>query len=56
MILLTGDVHYMNRYETACDALTGYSIPEFTSSGMSHHIKVIFGGLLNWLESGIDTF
>ena len=56
VILLSGDVHYMNRYQPACEALTGYTMPEFTSSGMTHHAKVIFGGVASWLESAIDVY
>jgi len=38
IILLSGDVHFSNTYHSACDALIGYGLIEYTSSGMSHSI------------------
>jgi len=56
VLLLSGDVHYANRYQTNCEALTGYTVPEFTSSGMTHNIATFGGGVLTFLESVIDIF
>lgn len=38
VVLLSGDVHFANAYQSACKALTGYGLYEITSSGMSHTI------------------
>jgi hypothetical protein len=38
VLFLSGDVHFANTYQTACSALTGYNMIEYTSSGMSHTI------------------
>lgn len=39
LFLLTGDVHYANTFFTPCEALTGYQIVEYTSSGLTHSIR-----------------
>ena len=37
VIFLSGDIHYAINTESACESLvTGYRIPEFTSSGLTH--------------------
>ena len=38
VVLLSGDVHFANIYHSACSALIGYNLIEYTSSGMSHSI------------------
>ncbi len=45
VILLSGDVHFAQFYETKCKSLTGYNVPELTSSGMSHHVDSFFKGM-----------
>lgn len=42
IVLLSGDVHYSQFYHTNCESLTGYNIPEMTSSGLTHHANTFF--------------
>ena len=42
MILLSGDVHFAQFYSTHCESLTGYEVPELTSSGLTHHVNSFF--------------
>jgi hypothetical protein len=38
VILLSGDVHFAQFYDTNCKSVAGgYLIPELTSSGLTHH-------------------
>lgn len=37
VIFLSGDIHSAQFYSTRCESLTGYNVPEFTSSGLTHH-------------------
>ena len=59
MIILSGDVHYANRYQTPCEALTGYTLPEFTSSGMTHTCRTWMDlwipGTLRWHQDPLYT-
>ena len=52
VVFLTGDVHYGNRYQTPCEALTGYTLAEFCSSGMTHTTKTwgstLVPGTVRW--------
>ena len=56
VIFLSGDVHFANRYQPACETLTAYNVPDFTSSGMTHNIGSFAGGALKFLESIMDIF
>jgi hypothetical protein len=29
-------------YSTKCESLTGYSVPELTTSGLTHHVNTYF--------------
>lgn len=42
VILLSGDVHFAQFYSTYCESLTGYEVPELTSSGLTHHVNSFF--------------
>jgi alkaline phosphatase D len=39
VVFLSGDVHYANAYHTPCEALTGYNVLDYTSSGMTHTVE-----------------
>lgn len=54
VILLSGDVHFAARYQTPCESLTGYTIPEYTSSGMTHILSTMIKGLGKILETIIE--
>ena len=56
VILLSGDVHYANQYHTPCETLTGYLIPEYTSSGMTHNLRSMTKGLGAILEEVVNTY
>jgi hypothetical protein len=50
VILLSGDVHFTQFYHTNCKSLTGYNVPEVTTSGLSHHDEIFnlyTGSLIN---------
>jgi len=36
VVFISGDVHYGLMTQSPCSALTGYIIPEITTSGMTH--------------------
>jgi hypothetical protein len=42
VILLSGDVHFAQFYSTKCKAMTGYELPELTTSGLTHHVNSFF--------------
>lgn len=37
VIFISGDVHFSQLYSMKCQSLTGFDIPELTSSGMTHN-------------------
>lgn len=41
VVLITGDVHFAQFYHTNCESLTGYNLPELTTSGLTHHANGI---------------
>ena len=42
VVFLSGDVHFAQFYHTRCQSLTGYNLPELTTSGLTHHVKTFF--------------
>lgn len=42
VVFLSGDVHFAQFYSTKCESLTGYDVPEVTSSGITHHVNDFF--------------
>ena len=45
IIFISGDVHYSLISQSPCSSQTGYRIPEFTSSGMTH-CELEFAGMV----------
>ena len=57
VILLSGDVHFAKRYQTPCESLTGYSVPEYTSSGMTHSLgATVSFGIGSLAEAVLDLY
>ncbi len=56
VILLSGDVHFAQFYDTKCKSLTGYNVPELTTSGMSHHVDSFLKFGHKWLPMVTPKF
>jgi hypothetical protein len=54
--LLSGDVHFAQFYETKCKSLTGYNVPELTTSGMTHHVDSFMKFGHKWLPMVTPKF
>ena len=55
-MFLSGDVHFANRYQTPCESLTGYTLPEFTSSGMTHTVETNIKYITFWMVPTFEMF
>jgi hypothetical protein len=55
VVLLSGDVHYSNMYQSSCESFSGYTIPEFSSSGMTHNMGLQYGGVPKFMENVVDV-
>ena len=43
-------------YQTSCESFTGYTIPEFSSSGMTHNMGMEFRGFPKWMKNIKDVW
>ena len=56
VVLLSGDVHFAQFYHTNCQSLTGYNLPELTTSGLTHHVNGFIPRADKALNIATNTF